>query len=156
MHPDDYLNKEDETTIYFFSSPYDVFNNWSAHTVTIWGKEFNTAEHAYHYKKFQTTNPAVAEEIFKAPSPWACFQLSRKYKTEVEPAWNDNKLAVMETIIRSKMAQNEDVVEQLQKTGKRIIAENSPWDNFWGLGSDGTGENSLGKIWMKLRSELSI
>ena len=35
-----------------------------------------------------------------------------------------------------------------------IIVEDSPKDNFWGWGKDRTGENHLGKLWMKLRDEL--
>jgi predicted NAD-dependent protein-ADP-ribosyltransferase YbiA (DUF1768 family) len=39
------------------------------------------------------------------------------------------------------------------KTENRLIAEDSPVDDFWGY-TAGTGQNHLGKIWMKLRENL--
>ncbi len=34
------------------------------------------------------------------------------------------------------------------------IVEDSPKDDFWGWGPNRDGRNELGKIWMRLRSEL--
>jgi hypothetical protein len=35
------------------------------------------------------------------------------------------------------------------------LVESSPHDFFWGRGVDGTGENQLGVLLMRLRSELA-
>ena len=59
----------------------------------------------------------------------------------------------MEQILRAKAEQHEEVREVLRKTGNRTIIENSPVDSFWGVGSDGKGENMVGKIWMKIRND---
>ena len=141
-------------TVYFFSSPYDVLNNWSAHAVTVWGKSFNTVEHAYHYAKFTTVRPDIARQIMAAPSPWAAMQLAKKYNDLPEHTWHNKKVAVMEELLRAKLSQNKDVADRLSATGTRTIIENSPWDTFWGCGSDGTGLNTLGKLWVKLRDKI--
>ena len=51
----------------------------------------------------------------------------------------------MTEIIRAKVAQNEDVYACLLATDGKKIVENSPWDNFWGCGADGKGENQDGQ-----------
>ncbi len=45
------------------------------------------------------------------------------------------------------------IYPQLEKTDNREIVENSPIDDFWGIGPEGNGENQLGKPWMKIRDK---
>ena len=156
MYPDSpNLNYEDDTTVAFFSLPFEALNNWSAHRVKLWGKEFQTAEAAYQFAKFRETAPTVAKQIANAPSPYAVFQISRANKHYTPNDWDTRKISVMTEVVRAKLEQNEDVCERLITTGDRIVAENSPWDDFWGLGSDGNGQNQLGNIWMQLRGEIT-
>lgn len=75
------LNYETDDAVYWFSTPFEPLNNWSAHAVKLWSKTFSTVEHGYHYRKFTETAPEVAEEILAAPSPWAAMQIERKHKT---------------------------------------------------------------------------
>ncbi|CAN5414867.1 NADAR family protein [soil metagenome] len=155
MYPDTYLNKDDGSVIYFFSSPYDPLNNWSAHQVRLWDKVFPTSEHAYHYKKFDMTATDVAQIILSAPSPWAANRYSQTYKAQVRDDWDKLKLNIMQEILQAKAEQNDDVKTLLRRSGTKQIIENSPWDNFWGCGQDGTGENHLGKIWMAIRDKIT-
>jgi N-glycosidase YbiA len=71
-----------------------------------------------------------------------------------DPDWNTRSLEVMERILRAKLSQHKDVLDALKRSGTDDIVENSPTDYFWGAGQDGTGQNHLGKLWMKIRSEL--
>lgn len=151
MYPETYENREDDSTVYWFSSPFDALNNWSAHAVVVDGQEFKTLEHAYHYKKFIKNNPDIAISVKKSPSPWAAMKIAKSNKIHVRIDWNEEKVKIMEDLVRQKLEQNEDVKMILEKTGTRTIVENSPWDSFWGYGSDGKGENMMGKIWMKVR-----
>lgn len=153
MYPDEYRNSEDDAAIYWFSSPFDALNNWSAHIVEVWRQKFMTLEHAYHFAKFEPQSHA-ANEILNAKSPWESKQLASKYKSEMVDNWHDVKVEVMEELFRHKVQQNKDVKEILLKTGDRKIYENSPVDSFWGVGKDGNGENIMGKIQMKVRDEL--
>ena len=157
MYPDDYdLNYEDTDTIAFFSLPYEVFNNWSAHKVRIFDQEFQTAEAAFQYTKFKDTAPEVARQILEAPSAWKVFQITNGHREKSAPDWKEIKVGVMEQIIRAKVAQNEDVKQRLLASGNKQIIENSPWDTFWGVGPNGDGQNTLGEIYMKIRSELRV
>ena len=42
----------------------------------------------------------------------------------------------------------------LKSTGSQYIVENAPGDYYWGCGQDGTGQNKLGEILVRVRNEL--
>jgi ribA/ribD-fused uncharacterized protein len=157
MYPDksDGLNHENNEAVYFFVTAFSPLDNWSAHAIKIWGKVFPTSEHAYHYSKYESTAPEVAAEILAAPSPWKEMQIDRQNAKQRRSDWEDVKLDIMTEIVKAKVMQNEDVKERLLKTDNKQIFENSPWDKFWGLGSDGKGQNHMGKILMEIRQELT-
>lgn len=63
------------------------------------------------------------------------------------------KVDIMEKILRTKLAQHPEAVDALEQSGNEEIVEDSPTDYFWGEGTDGSGQNMLGKLWMKIRTE---
>lgn len=156
MYPDSgqNLNYETKDAVYFFTTAFEPLSNWSAHQVQIWSKTFPTLEHGFHYRKFDETDPATAEQILCAPSPWAAMQIERAYKTKRRPDWQEVKVGIMAEITRAKVAQNQDVTDCLLRTGDKQIIENSPWDSFWGIGPDGKGQNTMGKILMSIRDQI--
>ena len=158
MYPDSSLNLSHvtEDAIYFFSHGFDPLNNWSAHTVEIWSIKFPTLEHGYHYKKFDESYPDIAALVLAAPSPWAAKQIEREHGNKRREDWEDIKVSIMTELLRAKVAQNQDVKDCLQKTGKKAIIENSPWDGFWGIGENGKGQNQIGKILMMIRDEQDV
>lgn len=145
------FNKETDDAIYFYTPVFYVFDNFSAHTVEIWGKRFQTAEHAYQWKKFSDSNLEIADQIFSSPSPDEVKKISDAHKGEISQGFHDSKIQVMEEILRAKATQHEKVRIALKESKRKTIIENSPTDSFWGVGPDGKGENALGKLWMKVR-----
>ncbi|MFA6553059.1 MAG: NADAR family protein [Patescibacteria group bacterium] len=156
MYPDssEGLNKETDDAVYFFTPAFHVLDSFSAHTITLWGKTFPTAEHAFQWKKFCIAAPDVAKKIFTAGSPEAAKRIAIENKATVLPEWYIHRASVMREVLTAKAEQHEDVREQVKKTGNRTIIENSPVDSFWGCGPDGKGENTIGKIWMEIRAKL--
>jgi ribA/ribD-fused uncharacterized protein len=75
------------------------------------------------------------------------------YKAAKDSDWGSKKVAVVEEILRAKLAQHLEAQEALRESGHEEIVEDSPTDYFWGEGADGSGQNVLGKLWMKLRDE---
>lgn len=59
----------------------------------------------------------------------------------------------MREAVRDKFFQSAILAEELIATRSAILIEDSKKDFFWGI-SDGTGQNMLGKILMKVREEL--
>lgn len=138
--------------IYFYNQWYDVLNNFSANAVEIDGVLYPTSEHAYQAMKY--TDPEGKELIRRAPSSLLAKVVAKTYQAARRSDWNTVKLDVMESILRIKLAQHEEVREALIRSGSEEIGEDSPTDDFWGIGANGNGQNHLGKLWMKIRDEI--
>lgn len=140
--------------INFYTPPFYALNNFSAHAIEVDGVVYPTAEHAYQAAKL--IDPAAKKAIRQARSPLLAQSLANnEHKTSRDPSWSDKKLSEMERILRIKLTQHPEVRKALLATGTEEIVEDSPTDYFWGEGKDGSGENHIGKLWMKLRRELS-
>ena len=69
--------------------------------------------------------------------------------------WEDIRLSVMEDIQMAKFTQYPELREKLLATGDaELVYTNDCGDTYWGL-SEGSGENHLGKILMKVRGRLA-
>lgn len=60
---------------------------------------------------------------------------------------------VVEELFRAKYEQHEDICKILEMTKGRGILKVFGKDSYWGTGEDGSGQNMMGKIWMKIRDE---
>lgn len=138
--------------ILFYEGQWYIFSNFSSFMVRWRDVDWQTSEHAYQAAKF--TDPAIIEEIRNARSAYDAMRIAHAHSDKERSDWNDNKVPVMEEIVRAKLEQHPYIQRKLLGTGDVEIVENSPVDSFWGRGADWQGENHLGKIWMKLRAEL--
>ena len=132
---------------------WQYLSPFSAHQIEIWGEKFATVEHAYQTEKFLPGS--VQNEIKNAKSAYMAWKLNWKYKADktlINP--NFEKEKVMEELLRAKIEQHPEVLEILKLTGTRCLLKNVEGDEFWGVGRDGSGQNKLGKIWMKIREEI--
>ena len=76
-------------------------------------------------------------------------------KVDPRPFWQDIKIDTMEEVLRAKFA-DEELSQLLKDTGDiELVSWNFWHDTFWGkfIGT-GQGDNNLGKLLMKIRSEL--
>ena len=138
--------------IKFYSSGFDVLDNFSAHSIIVDGIRYPTVEHAYQALKCLDENGR--EAIKNSISPTNAKYLSNiVYAEYKDPNWDQIKLRVMAQLFNLKFDQHEDIQDALAATGSEDIQENSPYDSFWGSGADGLGANHIGKIWMKIRDE---
>jgi ribA/ribD-fused uncharacterized protein len=138
--------------ITFNTSKVFVFNNFSAHAIEFGGELYPTSEHAYQAAK--CTDPLGREAIRNARSPSQAKLLAGEtYWAAKDPDWGSRKVAVLEDILRAKVVQRPEAQEALRESDHEDIVEDSPTDYFWGAGADGSGQNMLGKLWMKIRDE---
>lgn len=138
--------------ITFYTPDFYVFNNFSAHAIEFRGRLFPTAEHAYQAAK--CTDRQGQDAIRTARSPLQAKALANEtYRAARDPGWEARKVGVVEEILRAKVAQHPEAREALRRTGREEIVEDSPTDFFWGAGADGSGQNVLGRLWMKIRDE---
>ena len=126
-------------------------STFSSHAVEYKGVLYSTVEHAYHCQRY--SDPKIQDEIRSALSAYKAWEVSQKYKSQQIENFDEQKASVMEDICRSKLAQHTDVETALRVSADSVIIKDFP-DSFWGIGMDGSGKNTMGLIWMKLRGEL--
>lgn len=128
---------------YFFLSnfyPVSIFYN---------GLYFNSTEAAFQamkcpsrMKEFQTLNPSEAKK------------LGRHVAMRID--WEEVKEQVMYDICSVKFTQNPLLAQKLLDTSDAELIEGNTWgDKTWGV-CNGEGKNLLGKILMRIRSELQV
>ena len=137
--------------INFVETRWTYLSPFSAHEVLVRGIVYKTAEHAYQVLRMKES---AHENIMSARSPLEAWRRAQAAK---EQGWLDesvDKLSLMEEIFRAKMAQHSDVCEVLLETDDAELLKVYDTDYYWGIGADGSGENQMGKLWMRLRTEL--
>lgn len=139
----------------FYPREFYPLCNFSSFQVEWRGRLWPTSEHAYQAAHFFDTAPELAEQIFIARSAHEAYKLAKANADKAPENWEAIKEDVMLDICRHKLLQHAYVRQKLLETGDAEIVEDSPKDSFWGWGSDRSGRNALGKVWMKLRDELS-
>ena len=116
-------------------------SNLSNNSIIIDGVKYDNAEVAYHL--LQMTNRNInTKNIYYIRKHY-----QGKYYTNIE-----QKLILMEKIIREKYIQNLDIKDNLLNIGLRQIIYNSKRDIFWGCNKNG-GDNYLGSILTKIKNE---
>ena len=88
---------------------------------------------------------------FSELNPSAAKKLGRKVK--LRPDWDQIKDEVMYQVVKAKFEQHLDLIQALILTGDTELIEGNWWhDTYWGV-CEGKGQNKLGKILMRLRTE---
>ncbi len=126
-------------------------NFWPA-PIALDGQTWPTVEHYYQAAKHVDT--ALYDAIRQAPTPGRAKRLGRTRRAPAD--WAQRGLEVMRKAVCAKFAQHPGLARKLVATGFATLVEDSPWDDYWGAGSDGKGQNWLGKILMSVRAELQV
>jgi ribA/ribD-fused uncharacterized protein len=149
---------------------YNAFSNYYKINFEYENLLYSSSEHAYHSKKFN--DEWYCEEIRKAKTPSVSKELgnmksgqwskdgvkslikeAKSRKIKIIPNWNEIKNDIMYEILCEKF-KDKKLRKLLKNTGNKLIRECSPYDDYWGIGRYGKGENHLGLILMKIRREI--
>jgi ribA/ribD-fused uncharacterized protein len=137
--------------INFVESRWHYLSPFSAHEVEIDGMIYKTAEHAYQALRMKAE---AQEKIRNAASPLEAWRLAQEAKKKGSLDESVDKDELMEKIFRAKLAQHSDIMDILKESCERELLKVYDTDYYWGTGTDGSGQNKMGKLWMKLRNEL--
>ncbi|OLP17283.1 Swarming motility protein ybiA [Leptolyngbya sp. 'hensonii'] len=141
--------------IYFYverEKPYGCFSNFSAHGFMLDELYWPTSEHYFQAQKFVGT--PFLEKIRQAKQPKEAANLGRDRSLPLRLDWNQVKDGVMYRAVLQKFQTHADIRAILLSTGEELLVENSPIDNYWGCGKDGSGKNRLGQTLMEVRKIL--
>lgn len=133
-----------------FQGPWAKLSNYSPCHVFYGGHSYQSVEHAYQAQK--VVDERHRHEIANAGSPAKAKRLARTLPLRED--WEEMKDQIMLDLLREKFAQ-EPERSILLSTGDAELIEGNWWgDRYWGQCPLGTGENKLGKLLMRVRSEL--
>lgn len=146
---------------------FGFLSNFHDAPIVLDGETWRSTE--FYYQTQKSDDAEYRDAIRNATSPGHAKGLSsdpRRSKSarkrswfrdrleKMRPDWDDVKLSIMQRAVAAKFGQNLDLKAKLLATGNAEIIEDSKFDDFWGVGRDGTGKNSLGRLLMQLREEL--
>ena len=139
--------------INFVETRFHYLSPFSAHEVEIDRVTYKTAEHAYQSLRMI---PSARQKIMDTKSPLDAWREAQKCKEQNEllSELECNKDELMENIFRAKLAQHPDIKDILLESEEKELLKVYDTDYYWGTGADGSGENKMGKLWMKLREEI--
>lgn len=153
--------------IYFYHSnqPYYEFTNFYPAPFWVDNVHYQTSEHYYQAQKFRLCSlsgckaqaDAVANQIQASSTARDAFDIAQRNKSLLDMnKLNQQRDQIMHIGVFSKFNQNPKLRSSLLSTGKAKLIENSPIDNYWGIGANGNGQNKLGEILMNVRSQLLV
>lgn len=73
---------------------------------------------------------------------------------KIREDWENVKDDIMRKVVYQKFSNNYNLKQLLLETGMKNIIENSPRDDYWGIGKNGNGKNMLGIILMEVRQAI--
>lgn len=136
-------------TIAIFDGEYAFLSNFYNSPITIAGINFPTVEHAFQAMK--TIDVAERQLIAAAPTPGKAKRLGRT--VHLREDWEEAKESVMYICLKAKFSIPE-LREKLLATEDAYLIEGNWWgDTYWGV-CNGIGQNKLGQLLMRLRTEL--
>ena len=140
--------------IYFYkiNEAYGCFSNFSHYGFELDGKWWMTSEHYFQAQKFHNTK--YEEMVRLLDNPMKAAEMGRDRNLPLRKDWEEVKDDVMEKAVLEKFKQNKEIREVLLSTDKESIVEKTTDDYYWGCGKDGSGQNKLGKILMRVREKL--
>lgn len=134
-----------------FTGDYHWLSNFARCEINLNDKKYPSVENAYQSEKSEDPE---WKELCQTNTPSSVKRESKKLKINVEE-WDKRKMEVMKECIWQKFEQ-EPFKTLLLITYDDHIQEGNRWgDEFWGINlKTGNGQNNLGKLIMKKRSEL--
>jgi N-glycosidase YbiA len=144
-----------EKAIYFYS-PLDKFgelSNFAGFGFEYENLYYSTVEHFYQSRKF--IDKDYSEQIRQAKTPKVAADMGKNRDKQIIADWDEIKNDIMTIGVQRKFDSHENLINLLLSTGENLIIENSPYDNYWGIGSTGDGLNQLGTSLMRVRQKLN-
>lgn len=144
----------DAIRFYRAVGPHGFLSNLYPCEVVVDGETFKSAEHAYQW--YKTNKNEIAKWIREAPFP-RCAAIAGHglFPYDVVKGWNGSKVQVMRQVLEAKF-KDPELRKMLLATGDAELVEGSKSDAFWGVGKNGRGRNTLGRLLMEVRGQIRV
>ena len=154
--------------ILFFFGQENYLSNWYPVEFNLYfkdkGYKFYNVEQAMMAGKAMLFKDIESfNKILKTPNPRSVKRLGRKVKNFDPSVWDKYKKYIVKAAVYSKFKTNHKLRYELFSTGNKYLAEDSPYDKVWAIGTKSKkhkenktwpGQNLLGIILMEVRETL--
>lgn len=137
-----------------FQGEYEFLSNSFPSPILYDGLSFSCAEAA-----FQATRCQLIGDKKRIAQGNGIRAKAIAARIQPRPNWDEEKLNIMEEVLRAKFAQNPELAQKLVDTGESVLihCSNNAKDRYWGKDRyTNLGDNHLGQLLMKLRTELQV
>lgn len=133
-----------------FRGKNEFLSNMYSCRVVINDEVYPSAEHAFQAMKSLDRDVRITMSV--CPTAKDAKRYGRKINLRSD--WEDVKVDIMYDILKAKFS-NPILAQKLLDTRDEELIEGNTWgDTFWGV-CKGEGKNNLGRLLMKVRSEIS-
>ena len=147
------------TTIKFYSelkNEYQSFSNFYKTPFQVKIKDqlttFPTVEHYFHFQKaFLFDDKEAQHAILNTNDPLEVKRIGRTVKNFNPTQWEAVAPKHIANGMYLKFTQNQTLKKQLLETKNTLLEEANPYDNKYGIGKNGDGQNITGKCLMQVR-----
>jgi ribA/ribD-fused uncharacterized protein len=156
-------NTSSDTVIGFWKPEGEngYLSQWYMSPFILDGITYSCAEQAMMAAKAKTFNDtATLKKILMTNSPSQMKKLGKQVAGFDPAVWDKVKYSIVVKNNIEKFSQNHELLDKLLDTGEQILAELSPYDKVWGVGTKSKnqalwkGENLLGKSLAEVRNIL--
>jgi len=120
----------------FYPREYYALDNFSSFCVEFEGRLYKSVEEAYQALSFKDSAPEIYDRIKNSRSAYEAKKIAHENLLFRRKNWDDEKIQIMENLLKAKLNQHEYVKKKLLETGDYLICEDSSKDSFWGIGAD--------------------
>ena len=132
-----------------FDGKYYFLSNLYPHPIIEDEIVYPTNEH--YFQAMKSLIPEERRKIAACRTPGDAKRLGRRIALRSD--WEQIKLGIMENALRLKF-KDPKLADMLKATGNKKLVEGNRWnDTYWGV-CRGVGKNHLGRLLMKVRSDL--
>jgi ribA/ribD-fused uncharacterized protein len=156
--------KNDDSVTVYFGQNHPFSNNYERGFV-LDNIKYNSAEQYIQSEKCKMFNDDIGHaKVMKCRNSWEIRQVGSRVRNYIPQQWSLAVSRIAHTAVRAKFKQNPDLKTILLATNENVLGEASR-DKLWGIGrvlydkhvlqqQGWNGENVMGKVLAKVRSEL--
>ncbi len=131
QYRDTWMSHKFDEVIGFYPREFYPLDNFSSFKVEVDGYLYASLEEAFQSLLFLPNHPKISEQIKKSHSAYEAQKIMQENIDKVEYS-NDEKVCIMEKLLRLKIEQNPYVMKKLLETKDYMIVEDSSKDDYWG------------------------
>jgi len=135
-------------------APLKELSNFFMSEITLDDVAYKTVESYLQSEKYSTTDAEYAQKIRDQKNSALLRGMAKSKAHTARADWEDVKVDILRKGLKAKFVGALATV--LLGTGSATLEQESVDDAFWGIGADGKGLNTTGKLLMELRAELSV